>query len=327
MAETARQVLVYMEALRENNTFPREDMRELMNLVLVWLGRKVESFRFQYPGAMSHARFLMQSIYSMKIFLLSRQLNMYTSEELDQIMNVAMFVGLFHAPWYLMCPLAFSAPRLHLSTIHQMKKVARFFPDLSAVVLESISLHLWYLTPQNIPLALTEEALSADQRSWIATGLSSIPRERALPMGKPVFPDLSSWPDESWVKDKLPELCTMLSPQSWLLFNKLGLSGEDLDWLELDPVVWDSMPGYIRFRDFVRGLTIVNDPAERGVGLIKQFISSFQTEESCQDNLLAVSEHRKQSAKIAGRKIWRKLDSNRKLLPYKLYHFVITLKL
>ena len=116
-------------------------------------------------------------------------------------------------------------------------------------------------------------------------------------MGKPVFPDLSSWPDESWVKDKLPELCTMLGPQSWLLFKKLGLSGEDLDWLELDPVVWDSMPGYIRFRDFVRGLTIVNDPAERGVGLIKQFISSFQTEESCQDNLLAVSEHRKTVSK------------------------------
>ena len=162
MAETARQVLVYMEALRENNTFPREDMRELMNLVLVWLGRKVESFRFQYPGAMSHARFLMQSIYSMKIFLLSTQLNMYSSEELDQIMNVAMFVGLFHAPWYLMCPLAFSAPRLHLSTIHQMKKVEMFFIDLSAVVLESISLHLWYLTPQSIPPALKDEALSAD---------------------------------------------------------------------------------------------------------------------------------------------------------------------
>ena len=101
-------------------------------------------------------------------------------------------------------------------------------------------------------------------------------------MGKPVFPDLSSWPDESWIKDKLPERCTMPGPQSWLLFKKLGLSGEDLDWLDLD---------------FVRGLTIDNDPAERGVGLIKQFISSFQTEESCQDNLLAVSEHRKTVSK------------------------------
>ena len=43
----------------------------------------------------------------------------------------------------------------------------------------------------------------------------------------------------------------------------------------------------------MRGLTIVNDPAERGVGLVKQFISTFQNEESCQENLLAVSQHRK----------------------------------
>ena len=53
------------------------------------------------------------------------------------------------------------------------------------------------------------------------------------------------------------------------------------------------MPGYVRFRDFVQKLTIVNDPAERGVGLIKQFVSSFQNEKSCQENLLAVAKHRK----------------------------------
>ena len=91
----------------------------------------------------------------------------------------------------------------------------------------------------------------------------------------------------------MPELSTLLGPESWLLFNKLGLIGEDLDWLVLDPLVWDFMPGYVKFRDFVQNLTIVNDPAERGVGLIKEFISTFQNEESTQDNLLAVSKHRK----------------------------------
>ena len=61
----------------------------------------------------------------------------------------------------------------------------------------------------------------------------------------------------------------------------------------LDPIVWDSMASYIKFRDFVKNLTIVNDPAERGVGLIKEFISTFQNEQSCQENLLAVSKERK----------------------------------
>ena len=53
------------------------------------------------------------------------------------------------------------------------------------------------------------------------------------------------------------------------------------------------MSGYRRFRDFVKNLTIINDPAAPGVGLIKRFISTFQNEKSCQDNLLTVAEHRK----------------------------------
>ena len=112
-------------------------------------------------------------------------------------------------------------------------------------------------------------------------------------MGKPTFPDLSTWSNRLWVKDKLPDLSTMLGPESWLLFNKLRMSDEDLDWLQLDPLVWELKPGYVRFRDFVKKLTIVNDPAERGVGLIKQFISTFQNEKTCQENLLAVYNYRK----------------------------------
>ena len=55
-------------------------------------------------------------------------------------------------------------------------------------------------------------------------------------MGKPTFPDLSTWSDQLWSQDKLPDLSTMLGPESWLLFNKLGMGEEDLDWLKLDPL-------------------------------------------------------------------------------------------
>ena len=87
--------------------------------------------------------------------------------------------------------------------------------------------------PGCISLALTDETLSSDQRSWIATGLSSIPRLEVFPLGKPIFPDLSTWKEKHWVRGRLPELSSMLGPQSWLLFDKLGLVDEDLDWLLL----------------------------------------------------------------------------------------------
>ena len=234
----------------------------------------------------------MQSIYSIKIALISDQLDFYTTQELDNIKNIALFVALFHAPWYFKCCLPSSAPMLHLKTISQMKRAQRFIPDLAPVVLKSISLHLWYLTPQCVPLALVDETLSGDQRSSLAVGIANTPRPEVYPLGKPSFPDLSSIPDRFWKSGKVPELSSFLGPQSWRMFDKLGLTAEDMDWLELDPVIWETSSSYLKFKNFALNLTIVNDPAERGEGLVKEFISSFQSEPSCQANLLAVSKHR-----------------------------------
>ena len=169
LEEQAKEVFTCCQSLYQRNTFPREDLRELLSLVIVWLGGDVEGFHFLYPGAMSHARFLMQSIYSLKISLLSKQLDLFTEDELTKIKNVALFVGLFHAPWYFKSPLASSAPMLHLTTISQMKRLGEIFPDLSKVVLDSINLHLWYLTPQSVPLSLTDTALSLlmSERAWL----------------------------------------------------------------------------------------------------------------------------------------------------------------
>ena len=48
-------------------------------------------------------------------------------------------------------------------------------------------------------------------------------------------------------------------------------------------VKWEDFEGFRRFRDFVKKLTITNDPAEHGVGLVKEFIATFQNETSCQN--------------------------------------------
>ena len=158
----------------------------------------MDIFTIHYPGALSHARFLMQSIHSIKIALLSKRLIIYTGDELEDFKQIALFVDIFHAPWYFKGPLASSAPMLHLSTISQMKRAMKDIPDLAPVVLESISLHLWYLTPQCVPLALVDESLTEEKRSLLAVGLANTPRPEVFPMGKPAFPDLSSIPDKIW---------------------------------------------------------------------------------------------------------------------------------
>ena len=62
-------------------------------------------------------------------------------------------------------------------------------------------------------------------------------------------------------------------------------------------------------------MKIVNDVAERGVGLVKQFIATYQNEGSCQENLIAVSEHRKLVKKDSKKEIWAQVGLKKK--PYR----------
>ena len=96
----------------------------MMNDALVWLAGPdaVDSFIFQYPGAFHHATFMMQSIYSLKIRLLDRQVTIFTKQERDQISILAEFVGLFHTLWFLKSPVTSSAPSLQVQSIMQMKR-------------------------------------------------------------------------------------------------------------------------------------------------------------------------------------------------------------
>ena len=68
---------------------------------------------------------------------------------------------------------------------------------------------------------------------------------------------------------------------------------KDLQWLKQDATSWPLDPGFLKFQEFVNNLTVVNDPAERSVKLIQEFVNTCQDEELRQDLLLAVSENRK----------------------------------
>ena len=67
------------------------------------------------------------------------------------------------------------------------------------------------------------------------------------------------------VKDSAPSLSPLDTPESWLLFDRLNLRDSDMEWLRCDVRDWDSFPGFKAFQSFVAPLTVVNDPAERGV--------------------------------------------------------------
>ena len=102
--------------------------------------------------------------------------------------------------------------------MNQMKQYRKFQPEIADVCLVSINRHLWYLCPQLVVFALADTDTPAVDLEDLAKNLFKIPRPDVIASGKPKFPSII-WPDDG----SLPKLSSLLTSDSWLLFNLLGL--------------------------------------------------------------------------------------------------------
>ena len=100
LQDVAKSVLEWAMEELEKKTWPREDYQELLELLIVTLGGKVEGFTFKMPGADHHARWMSKDIYILKIRLLSKIFRI-SVEELDKITQVTEFVVLFFVKYWL----------------------------------------------------------------------------------------------------------------------------------------------------------------------------------------------------------------------------------
>ena len=157
-AAEANEVLVWAEPALESNTWPRCDYKELLELVIIYLGGYVPGFCFKLPGPDHHARWMSKAIYYLKIQLLSRTFKL-SEEEKMMIERCARFTGVLYAKAWFLSPLSTSAASNDLDFHLKILKFREMEPSLSFQVLQSIRRHLWYLTPQMITLALADPGL------------------------------------------------------------------------------------------------------------------------------------------------------------------------
>ncbi|XP_065684263.1 uncharacterized protein LOC124807852 isoform X1 [Hydra vulgaris] len=288
LEEQALKTKIYLEYALFTEKFPRGDYKHLAELVLVWLGSdKLGNFKFRKPIAFHHARFLSKAIYYMTIERLTfhlQQFDIIREEEIATVPQIAEFIGLFHARWFLKAPLAVSSPSLDLCAIRDMTKYGSFKKTVSTTAIKSIKNHLWFLTERNVVFALCDETLDNNIREKIAKKLFLYPRPSNLTLGKPLFPNID-------IK-KIPELWQLVGPQSWILIQQLNLSVIETEWMQVSSKDWNNFSGYRVLKTFVEKLTVVNDCAERGVKLIQDFTHICQDEKLKQSLMISISNHR-----------------------------------
>ena len=286
MQAEAKAVLDWAVKELFKNTWPRADYKELLELTIVCLGGIIPGFKFRLPGPDHHARWMSKCIYILKLSLLLNVFKMSDDEKV-QVVEVSKYILILYVKHWFESPLPTAAARNDLSfMVNILKYRLEVKPSISFSIMQSCYRHLWYLVPQTVVFALADPELSNTQKENMAKKLHSLERN-TIPLGKPQFPVI----DFSGEEIKLPDLSQFLSPESWLVFDKLGLAGSQ-DWLTVPPQFWTNFQEFRKFSEFVKNISVCNDIAERGVSLITTFINKTESEEQRQAMLQVVEHHK-----------------------------------
>ena len=285
-----------MERLFTEKNLPRGDYFELAELLKFYLTTD-ENYKIQIKpaGLVHHARFMSQSIYFMKMKIMSNVTNIGTTAATSkEISEMAEFIGLYYARWFLQATLTACSPRFDLEAVWEMKNYSNVRSQVAEKCLKSMKHHSWYLHGSVIPLCLVDPELKEDEKKDVAEKIYDLIHVPIINTDEEEkFRYRKKDLTEVMKKESQPSLAEFVDKNSRIIFDILDIKNNDTDWLRLPPSVWHLITPFKKFQNFIKNLPVVNDAAERNVKLIQDFVDSSTDEELRQDLLLAVGMKRK----------------------------------
>lgn len=265
---------------------PRDDYRELLELVIVFLGGiPPRGVHFRAPGAIHHARWMAKALYALKIYLFRDQFKV-TPYEARGIHDVCVFIVRVYVRAWFTAPDAVSAPRHDLGFLQSLKAYESIHPAISKAAVKKFSGHLWYLSEELVALALFDPSVPADTKRAMAkviAGSDELAAAGSTKCLKRIKIPVKSIKDSS--------LTQFVSRNTMNFFSCLDIV---TDFLHADPDTWDSREDYKAACLVTQNLKVINDSAERGVALIEEYNSLLtKNEEQKQYLLQVVQDHRK----------------------------------
>ena len=167
----------------------------------------------------------------------------------------------------------------------RLNKIQR---EMFQALFQSLHRHYWYLVPQMICLALADPHLT-DQALQQKHKILDRLLEHEQPESTEFDRELA---ELVVVLTSNTELHELVNEQSYILFDALGWSQDDIQ--ELRDSIGDLVdsPSYSRLKSQVNALSVTNVMAERNIRLISNFIMKNHDEDKLQDSLQVVKKNR-----------------------------------
>lgn len=280
--------------------FIRGDYRELVQLVVFYLRGGGETLLvFHRPGARHHSRWMSKLLYSIKMVMLRKKIEeelprnaIFFRGQADKMVKFVHFIVLCYVPWWLTAPVASLAPHndfVMLKTLHDYRLVDE---TSSAAATVAFSRHYWYLSEENVVVALFSSAVDLEVKAKMVEKLKTFPATNVPTKRFGNYHGKPSFPIESNI-DLEGDLSQFVGSDSMFFFSLLRIPHTGPHSLLEKPVrLWENDPDYLQAKETVDHLLVVNDAAERGVKLAYDFLDTAKSEGRFQDVLQVVENSR-----------------------------------
>lgn len=265
---------------------PRGDYQEFLELACIFLGGiPPRGIKFKRPGANHHARWLAKAIYCLKIFIFRAQFfqSARSSREVTKLRQICIFIILFYVKIWFNAPYAITAPQQDLSLMQRLIQFQVTHPNEAKAALGKLRRHLWYLTEKLAVLAFFDPTVPNDTKLKMVHAI----KDRESPIEQPKRIELSE--GECQVLLEI-DISNFINKNSMQIFELFDLPH---DFLNENPVDWNSNQSYHDCLEIFQNLKVVNDVAERGVSLAEHYTGLLtKNEEQYQHILQVVKAHR-----------------------------------
>lgn len=203
-------------------------------------------------------------------------------EEIRLTQFVIFVVKIYMKQWYT-CYNAVESPVNDLKFMIALKNYRQCNDEIARSCEEVLSRHLWYLGERMVGLAFFDQRLNINDLTRMTNNLqrASNAQNKIRNTTNIINVNLNVHISDFVTKETLE-------------FFRIVSNKTEVNFYKKNPCQWEQDDEFKQIRDIVLSLNVTNDPAERGVAMIKEFNESSTTNEAQKQYLLQVVEqHRK----------------------------------
>lgn len=211
-----------------------------------------------------------------------------TKTEYRAIRDVSVFIVTIYLEAWFTAPVAGAAPNHDLQFLKKLWNYKNADREIANAAMQKFVNHLWFLSPETVALSFFDEDLPLDVKRCMVSELGPLDGVEEIDQNCPKkivinVKDVGNYCDK--------EIDHFVTSQTRNFFLRFEI---DQSFLQIDPSLWSGTASFREGSEIVKKLKVVNDAAERAVGLLTDF-NSILTHNDNQKKYIfqVVEEHRR----------------------------------